>query len=94
MVIDPIGKAVAKLGDFNGVRDGVVQGLLFPATPALSADGQFVYVTNFARDLRQGGGTQSVVSQYAAQATRYTVARISTWFRPVPDGSRRAPRTN
>ena len=94
VVIDPSGKAIAKLGDFNGVRGGVVQGLLFPATPAFSADGQYVYVTNFAQDLRRGGGTQSVVSQYAAQVTQYTVARISTRFRPVPDGSRRAARAD
>ena len=92
VVIDPTGKAIAKLGDFNGVRDGAVRGLLFPATPALSADGRFVYVTNFARDLRMGGGTQSVVSQYAAQVTRHTVARISTRFRPVADGPRRGGR--
>lgn len=92
VVIDPTGKAIAKLGDFNGVRDGVAQGLLFPATPAFSADGQFVYVTNFAQDLRRGGGTQSVVSQYAARVTQYTVARISTRFRPVPDDVRRAAR--
>ena len=92
VVIDPTGKAIAKLGDFNGIRDGRVQGLLFPATPAFSVDGQFVYVTNFAQDLRRGGGVQSVVSQYAAQVTQYTVARISTRFRPVQDGSRRAGR--
>ena len=88
VVIDPTGKAIAKLGDFNGVRDGAVRGLLFPATPAFSADGRFVYVTNFARDLRQGGGVQSVVSQYAAEVTHHTVARISTRFRPVADASR------
>src|SRR6516165_8423708 len=36
VVVDPTGKAIAKLGDFNGVQNGVTRGLLFPASPAFS----------------------------------------------------------
>src|SRR5262249_25188889 len=35
VVLDPTGKAIAKLGDFDGVtKDGVGRELLFPASPA------------------------------------------------------------
>ena len=88
VVVDPMGKSIGKLGDFRGVRAGVPLGLLFPASPAFSADGQFIYVTNFALDLRVVGAVQSVDSQYAAQVRRYTVSRISTRLRPLPGGGR------
>ncbi len=88
VVIDPTGKAIGKLGDFRGVRAGVPLGLLFPASPAFSADGQYIYVSNLALDLRLVGAVQSVVSQYAAQVRRYTVSRISTRLRPLPGGTR------
>ncbi len=88
VVVDPTGKAIGKLGDFRGVRDGVPLGLLFPASPAFSADGQYIYVTNLALDLRVVGAVQSVVSQYAAQVRRYTVSRISTRLRPLPGSAR------
>src|SRR5438270_8468764 len=51
VVVDPTGKAIAKLGDFNGVEKGVTQGLLFPASPAFSKDGQWLFVTNLELDL-------------------------------------------
>jgi sugar lactone lactonase YvrE len=37
VVVDPTGKAIAKLGDFNGVQGGTTSGLLFPASPARTA---------------------------------------------------------
>src|SRR5207302_2086376 len=51
VIVDPTGKAIAKLGDFNGVEKGVTQGLLFPASPAFSKDGQWLFVTNLELDL-------------------------------------------
>ncbi len=37
-----LAKVVAKRGDFDGIsKDGTVQGLLFPASPAFSPDGKF-----------------------------------------------------
>ena len=55
VVVDPTGKAIAKLGDFNGVKDGVTRGLLFPASPAFSKDGKSLFVTNLELDLTSIG---------------------------------------
>jgi sugar lactone lactonase YvrE len=74
VVTDPAGKAIAKLGDFDGVRNGSPVGFLFPAS--LVRVGNFVYVTNLSLDLRPITGQQSVDSQWAAQVTRHTISRI------------------
>jgi sugar lactone lactonase YvrE len=77
VVVDPTGKAIAKLGDFNGVdKKGVPQGLLFPASPDFSKDGNFLYVSNLALDLRVLKIPQSVDSQWTAQVQTYTISRI------------------
>jgi hypothetical protein len=77
VVVDPTGKAIAKLGDFNGVdKKGVPQGLLFPASPDFSKDGNFLYISNLALDLRVIGLVQSVDSQWAGQVQSYTISRI------------------
>ena len=73
VVVDSTGKAIAKLGDFDGVRHGAPVGLLFPASLARH-DGWF-YVTNLSLDLRAFGG-QTVDSQWAAQVTTHTISRI------------------
>ena len=83
VVTDKTGKAVAKLGDFDGVRNGSPVGLLFPAS--LARHGNWVYITNLSLDLRPITGQQSVDSQWAAQVTRHTISRIR--FRiPGADG--------
>jgi DNA-binding beta-propeller fold protein YncE len=74
VVIDPSGKAIAKLGDFEGVRRGSPVGLLFPAS--LARHGDWIYVTNLSLDLRPITGQQSVDSEWAAQVTRHTIARL------------------
>ena len=74
VVTDKTGKAVAKLGDFDGVRDGSPEGLLFPAS--LARHGDWVYITNLSLDLRPILGPQSVDSQWAARVTRHTISRI------------------
>ena len=77
VVMDPTGKAIAKLGDFNGISpDGTPQGLLFPASLDFSPDGKLLYVTNLALDLRVFGLAQSVDSQIVAQTKRYTISKI------------------
>lgn len=77
VVLDATGKAIAKLGDFKGLsRDGTPFGLLFPATPYFSPDGQYLYATNLALDLRLFGLSESLDSQWAAQTNRYTVSRL------------------
>jgi sugar lactone lactonase YvrE len=75
VVIDPSGKAIAKLGDFNGIdASGRPSGLLFPAS--LVRVGDWIYVTNLSLDIRLFRLPQAVDSQYAAQVTSHTVSRI------------------
>jgi sugar lactone lactonase YvrE len=77
VVVDKTGKVIAKLGDFDGVDEhGVPHGLLFPASPAFSADGEWLYVTNLALDLRLVPVPQAVDSQWCAQVKHYTVSKI------------------
>ncbi len=83
-VVSPTGKLLARLGDFEGVdRRGLPHGLLFPASPAFSANGEFMYVTNLALDLRVFGLPQAVDSQWCAQVRHFTVSKIRTHFRPL-----------
>lgn len=83
-VVSSTGKLLARLGDFEGVdRRGLPHGLLFPASPAFSSNGKFLYVTDLALDLRLFGLPQAVDSQWCAQVTHYTVSRIRTQFRPL-----------
>jgi sugar lactone lactonase YvrE len=74
VVVDKTGKAISKLGDFDGLKDGKPVGLLFPAS--LVRHGDWVYITNLSLDLRPIVGQQSIVSQYAAEVKRHTIARI------------------
>ena len=86
VVLDPTGKATAKLGDFAGITtSGVPRGLLFPASPVFSKDRQSLYVTNLALDIRLFGLAQSDVSQWIAQVKRYTVSKIKAQIPPLPD---------
>ncbi len=87
LVVDPSGKVIAKRGDFEGVdEDGVPHGLLFPASPAFSLDGKFLYVSDLALDLRVFNLPEAVDSQWTAQVRRYTVSKISARIPPLPDG--------
>ena len=83
VVVDPTGKAIAKLGDFDGVQNGVTRGLLFPASPAFSKDGNWLFVTNLELDLRTIGGPQTVDSQWAAQVEQHSIARLGARIPPV-----------
>jgi SMP-30/gluconolaconase/LRE-like protein len=83
VVVDPTGKAIAKLGDFDGVQGGVTNGLLFPASPAFSKDGNWLYVTNLELDLRTIGGPQTIDSQWAAEVTRHSIARLKARIPPI-----------
>jgi sugar lactone lactonase YvrE len=91
VVLDPTGKAIARLGDFGGITNGVPQGLLYPTSPAFSADGKYLYVSNLALDLRLIGAAESPTSQYDALVRRYTISRISTKLAPVA-GNASAPK--
>ena len=74
VVVDKTGKAISKLGDFDGLKDGKPVGLLFPAS--LVRSGDWILITNLSLDLRPITGQQSIVSQYAADVKRHTIARI------------------
>jgi sugar lactone lactonase YvrE len=74
VVIDKTGKAISKLGDFKGVRNGSPVGLLFPAS--LARHGGWIYITNLSLDTRPLGLQQSVDSQWTGQVERHTIARI------------------
>lgn len=84
VVLDPSGKVIAKLGDFDGIdKKGAVRGLLFPAS--LVFDGEFLLVTNLALDLRKVGGPQTIDSQWADQVKQYTVSKINRHLPPLHD---------
>ena len=85
VVVDPTGKVVAKLGDFDGLKSGVTRGLLFPASLDFSKDGKWLYVTNLELDLRSIGGPQTVDSQWAAQVQQHSIARLHTRIPKVHD---------
>jgi sugar lactone lactonase YvrE len=81
VVVDPTGRAIAKLGDFDGIdHQGAPVGLLFPAS--LVRVGNFLYVTNLSLDLRLFGAN-TVDAQWAAQVTRHTIARIHAKLPPI-----------
>ena len=73
VVVDKTGKAIAKLGDFDGIDDGEPRGFLFPASPAFAGD--FVLVTNLSLDTNLFG-FNSVDAGWAAQVKTYTVSKI------------------
>src|SRR5262245_37807786 len=81
VVINPDGRVIAKLGDFEGLGpQGAPRGLLFPAS--LVRSGEFIYVTNLAIDLRLFGFL-TVDALWAADVTTHTVAKISARIPPI-----------
>jgi sugar lactone lactonase YvrE len=83
VVLDKTGKAIAKLGDFDGIGERrEPRGFLFPASLVFS--GEFVLVTNLALDTRLFG-FDSVDAQWAAQVKTYTVAKIKRRIPNLPD---------
>jgi sugar lactone lactonase YvrE len=75
---DALPKVIARRGDFNGIdKDGTIRGLLFPASPAFSADGQFLYVSNIALYLPFAGVPEPAIdSPWTLQVKHYTIAKI------------------
>jgi sugar lactone lactonase YvrE len=76
VVVDPTGRAIAKLGDFGGVtRSGKPIHLLFPASIRFS--GKHVLVSNLALDLRLfNPDFVTVDSEWTALVSRYTIAKL------------------
>jgi sugar lactone lactonase YvrE len=82
-VIDPTGKVIAKLGDFNGIDNGLVKGLLFPASPRFSNDGRTLYVSNLTLYLPYAGAEPAVDSAWTLEARQYTVEQIRAVIPPL-----------
>jgi sugar lactone lactonase YvrE len=82
VVLDPTGRAIAKLGDFDGLDPkGAPVGLLFPASIVFSHG--FLYLANLALDLRLFGLAQTGDSQWTEKVKRHTVSRIRAHIPPV-----------
>lgn len=75
VVVNPDGRVIAKLGDFDGLekKKGQVEprGLLFPASLAFSPDRTFLYVSNLSLSLGN-----AIDAPWAAEVNTHTVARI------------------
>jgi DNA-binding beta-propeller fold protein YncE len=80
-------KVIARRGDFNGIDiDGTIRGLLFPASPAFSADGQFLYVSNIALYLPFSGVLEPAIdSPWTLHVKHHTVAKIRAEIPPPTD---------
>jgi DNA-binding beta-propeller fold protein YncE len=77
-VVDPTGKVIAKLGDFNGVaKNGTAKGFLFPASPAFSQDGKSLLVANLALYLPFAGVANIAIdSGWTLEVSRYSITRV------------------
>jgi sugar lactone lactonase YvrE len=80
-----LAQVIAKRGDFQGIsRDGTLQGLLFPASPAFSPDGQFIYTSNLALFLPFSGVTETAIdSPWTLQVRHYIIAKIRAVIPPL-----------
>ncbi len=69
IALNDIGRVVARLGEFQGIRtDGTPRGLLFPASPVIV--GEWMYVTNLALPLTGSP------AEWETEVKRWTIARI------------------
>jgi sugar lactone lactonase YvrE len=86
VVVDKTGKVIAKLGDFKGIdQNGIVRGLLFPASLAFSKDRKTVYVSNLTLFLPYAGARAAIDSAWTLQVQRYTVSQIPAKIPQFPD---------
>ena len=84
IVIDKTGKVIAKLGDFNGINDdGIVRGLLFPASLAFSNDRKTLYVSNLSLYLPYAGANAAVDSAWTLKVKHYTVSKMPAVIPPL-----------
>jgi sugar lactone lactonase YvrE len=87
VVIDKKGKVIAKLGDFRGIgEDGIVRGMLFPASLAFSKDRSTLYVSNLTLFLPFAGAHLAIDSAWTLLVKGYTVSKIPAVIPPFPDG--------
>jgi DNA-binding beta-propeller fold protein YncE len=86
VVLDPTGKIIAKLGDFDGLsRRGAPIHLLFPASIRFA--GRDLLITNLALDLRIfSPDFIAGDSEWAAGVTRYTIGKLRARIPAVRGG--------
>src|SRR5438445_123258 len=82
VVVDGTGKAIAKLGDFDGVRGGMPVHMLFPAS--LRFHGDDLLVTNLSLNTHLFG-FDTVDTDWSAQVSRYTVVKIRARIREADE---------
>jgi sugar lactone lactonase YvrE len=82
-----LAKVIAKRGDFQGIsEDGTVQGLLFPASPAFSPDGKYIYTSNLALFLPFAGVPEPAIdSPWTLKVKHYPIAKISAEIPPLTE---------
>jgi sugar lactone lactonase YvrE len=86
IVLDKTGKVIAKLGDFDGIGgQGLVRGLLFPASLAFGLDGKTLYVSNLTLFLPFAGAQAAVDSPWTLEVKSYTVAKLRAVIPPLGD---------
>jgi sugar lactone lactonase YvrE len=90
VVLNPTGKVIAKLGDFNGIdQNGIAKGLLFPASLAFSKDGSTLYVSNLTLYLPFADGfpgNVAIDSPWMLQVKGYTVSSLPAVIPTIPGG--------
>jgi sugar lactone lactonase YvrE len=88
---DTLAKVIAKRGDFQGIsEDGTVQGLLFPASPAFSPDGGYIYTSNLALFLPFAGVKETAIdSPWTLKVKHYTIAKIRAEIPPLTEQEER-----
>ena len=85
VVVDKTGKVIAKLGDFGGIdQNGIVRGLLFPASLAFSNDGSTLYVSNLTLYLPYAGAELAIDSAWTLLVNGYTVSQLPAKIQPFP----------
>jgi hypothetical protein len=82
-----LAKVIAKRGDFEGIsEDGTVQGFLFPASPAFSPDGKYIYTSNLALFLPFAGVPEPAIdSPWTLEIKRYPITKIRAVIPPLSD---------
>jgi sugar lactone lactonase YvrE len=82
-----LAKVIAKRGDFEGIsEDGTVQGLLFPASPAFSPDGKFIFTSNLALYLPFAGVPEPAIdSPWTLAVKHYPIAKIRAVIPPLSE---------
>jgi sugar lactone lactonase YvrE len=84
VVVDKTGKVIAKLGDFGGIdQNGIVRGLLFPASLAFSNDGSTLYVSNLTLFLPYAGAEAAIDSAWTLEVKGYTIAQLPAKIPPL-----------